>query len=409
MKRRTQLTLPLSWAALPHPDQAAEADLTAARRKLANRTRRIIFNNDGNDIFNNPKAGTAEGYLDQRTTPLAGSQVDAIFSCTGVFNLYSQRSSETELQLQGDQGEKAYSRELIQQGRDALELILDFGHRQRMEVFWSMRMNDTHDTFYAPLFCRWKNDYPDYLMGKRGDKLPYGGNRWSALNYGLAQVRDKVCRILQDVATRYDIDGLELDFFRHPAYFKPQMTGDPVTQEQCDLMTELLARVRKMTEDVAGRRGRPMLIAVRVPDSVGYSKAIGLDLKKWLDRDLIDIVTGSCYFHLEPWQNMVALVKPYHLPFYACLSGSRIACDSSYVYCCDGHADDWRGEALEAWHAGVSGIYVFNRFNARDPLFHQLGSPELLAKLPHTYRPNPGKEIETWLKGGEEFNKLGTH
>lgn len=385
--------------------------MTAARRKLANRNRRIIFNNDGNDVFNTPKAATPEGYLDERTSPLAGSQVDAIFSCTGVFNLYSHRSKETELLLQGDIGEKAYSRELIEQGRDALELIIDFGHRQRMEVFWSMRMNDTHDSYSEPLFCQWKKDHPDYLMGKKGDKFPYGGKRWSAVDYRLPQVRDKVFRILQDVATRYDIEGLELDFMRHPVFFKPQMFGEPVTQEHCGMMTDLLSRVRKMSEDVARRRGKPMLIAVRVPDSVGYSKAVGLDLRKWLDRDLIDIVTGSCYFHLEPWQNMVALVKPYHLPFYACLSGSRLGCDSSYVYCCEGHGGEWRGEALTAWRAGVSGVYAFNRFNARDPLYRQLGSRELLEKLPRNFAStlNPGKGMEAWLKGGDKFNNLGAH
>ena len=32
-----------------------------------------------------------------------------------------------------------------------------------------------------------------------------------------------------------------------------------------------------MTEEVAARRGRPMLIAARLPDSVAYNKAIGLD------------------------------------------------------------------------------------------------------------------------------------
>ena len=33
-----------------------------------------------------------------------------------------------------------------------------------------------------------------------------------------------------------------------------------------------------------------------------------------------------------------------------------------------------RGEALNAWHAGVSGIYTFDRFDPRDPIFREPGS-----------------------------------
>ena len=58
------------------------------------------------------------------------------------------------------------------------------------------------------------------------------------MNYEVPEVREKVLRILTDVAARYDVDGLELDFFRHPVYFQPQIFGKPVTQEQCDMLTD---------------------------------------------------------------------------------------------------------------------------------------------------------------------------
>ena len=149
----------------------------------------------------------------------------------------------------------AYLRALLAQDTDPLQIIIDFCRQHGREVFWSMRMNDTHDSGRPDLFCQWKQDHPDYLVGVKGTKLPYGCNRWSSVDYGLAPVRDKVYRILEDVATRYDVDGLELDFFRHPVPFPTADDGDPVTQEHCDQMTELMRRLRQMA-DAEGAGGR---------------------------------------------------------------------------------------------------------------------------------------------------------
>ncbi len=393
----------------PTTSPSPALDMTKARHQAAHRKRRIIMNNDGNDCWGAKNAGprTPEGFLKQRTTPLVGSQVDAIFYCTGVFNVYTHHSQETESRTNADRGVDDWAHTLFQTtGRDSLQIMADFGHKQGWEVFWSMRMNDTHDSGDAKMLSKWKKEHPQLLMGTSADKFRYGGRRWSAVNYGLPQVREKVFRILSDVATRYDIDGLELDFFRHPVYFKPQMTGQPVTQEHCDMMTELLKRVRTMADEVAAKRGRPMLIAVRVPDSIGYAKAIGLDLIRWLQDDLIDLMVGTCYFHLEPWENFVALGKRYDKPVYACLSASRIVSPKNPGD--TGRIQVWRGEALRAWQAGVSGIYTFNRFNPKDPIFRDLGDPELLKTLDRTYTFNPGQAIESWLKDGKRFLKPET-
>ena len=114
-----------------------------------------------------------------------------------------------------------------------------------------------------------------------------------------------------------------------------------------------------MTEAQAARRGRPLLIAVRVPDSVGFAREIGIDFPKWLEEDLIDILIGGCYHHFEPWETMVAMAKRHDAPFYACLSNSRL--DNPAFPGCNQDDAVWRGEAWRAWQAGVSGIHPFNR------------------------------------------------
>lgn len=381
-------------------------EMRAARKQAAHRTRRIIMNNDGNDArgVKEGEQKTPEAFLARRTSPLVGSQVDAIFYCSGVFNFYTHKSDETELRGHGDKQQLDWAWELTQQGTDSLTLVTNFGHEHNMEVFWSMRMNDTHDSGDNALLCQWKQAHPEFLMGTRDGKYKHGGGRWSAVNYELPEVRDKVFRILKDVASRYNVDGLELDFYRHPVYFKPQMTGDPVTQEQCDLMTGLLRRLREMTVDTAAQRNRPMLIAVRVPDSPGFAKGVGLDVERWLQEDLVDIVSAGCYFQFEPWEHLVALGKKYDTPVYAGLSGSRIKSEQG--------KDDsalWQEQAALAWRAGVNGIYTFNRFNPNDPLFRALGSLDTLNKPDHEVKPITGdkRAMDRWLKGGSQFLQLG--
>jgi hypothetical protein len=402
-------TIVLAWPQQSHAYD--KKSLLEARRKDAHRRRRIIMNNDGNDTraAATERPVTPEKLLEKRTTALVGSQVDSVFYCTGVFNYYFHRSKESEL-LVSHEGVAEYLKLLSEMGTDPLEIMVDFCHKNDLEVFWSMRMNDTHDSGNPLLFCQWKSDHPDYLVGTKGVKYPYGANRWSSVDYGVPAVRDKVFRILRDVCSRYDVDGIELDFFRHPVLFKAQMTGEPVTQSHCDQMTGLIQRVRKMTEEIGLQRKRPILIGIRIPDSVSYCKAIGIDLTQWLKQDLIDIVVGGGYFKLEPWENLAALGKTFDVPVYACLVKRRIQSSKAP----EGQTEPkiWRGEAYMAWKAGVNGIYTFNRFNPKDPVFRELGDSGLLEKLDRIDRTAYVNEEcwsrpEVWLVDGRDYVKKG--
>jgi hypothetical protein len=392
---------PAGPAALAKPTAAAPADLKARRREAAWRKRRVIMNNDGNDVFGlaTDRQDIHEAFLEARTAPLVGSQVDAIFYCTGVFNQYSHASDETELQENGDKGVPTAAKALVASGRDSLATVVEFAHRHGLEAWWSMRMNDTHDSSDETIFSAWKRAHPDWLMARKGERMPYGGGRWSAVDYGREEVREKVFRIVMDVARRYDVDGIELDFFRHPLYFKSQVRGEPVSREQCDAMTQLLARIRRGVDEVAEARGRPLLIAVRVMNAPRYARGIGLDVEAWLEKGLVDVlVAGGCYFHIEPWQTMVGLGHGHDVPVYACLSESRLPIEDLAV---------WRGGALEAWEAGVDGIYTFNLFDPGHRLFRELGDPSLLKTLPVDRRSPRGSPYWiNFLKDGDTYGSL---
>ena len=113
-----------------------------ARWELAHRKRRIIFNNDGDDVLGVKPGEPLESFLDLRTTALAGSQVDAIFYYTGSFDLHSNYFNVPGAPVCPGKSVPASA------GKDTLHLMSDFARQHGMEVFWSMRVNDTHGGSY---------------------------------------------------------------------------------------------------------------------------------------------------------------------------------------------------------------------------------------------------------------------
>ncbi|MCX7008881.1 MAG: family 10 glycosylhydrolase, partial [Kiritimatiellaeota bacterium] len=223
------LTAASSWPLVGDAaDDAALQQLRETRKQLAHRQRRIIFNNDGCDVLYWPKGEkvTVEKFLERRTSPLAGTQVDAISYCSisSGFSFFTHRTRVGAVLARqpADFGIQPTMRnvaqDMIDQGTDCLQAVLGFAHKNKMECFWSMRMNDTHDAEYRPdkpylLYPQLKVDHPDWLVGEPLKRTPFG--RWSSVDYARPEIRDLAFRFIEEVCRNYDVDGVELDFFRH--------------------------------------------------------------------------------------------------------------------------------------------------------------------------------------------------
>lgn len=386
------------------PQLTAET-LPAARREAAARKRRVIMNNDGNDSRTAPSKDRA-GFLQSRSVPLAGSQVDAIFYCTGIWGTFTHKSATAELRVGSDQGYQEWAAHLADDGGpDALGTIVDFGHRHGMEVSWSLRMNDTHDAGDPTMMSAWKKANPECLAGKWEDRGTYcgGGKRWSAVNYTHPLVRDRTVGWFGEVAENYDVDGVELDFFRHPVFFASTLHGRDATTEECEAMSSVVRRIRAAIDAQALRRGRPVLLAIRVPDSAGYCRALGLDVEQWLKEGLVDLMTVSGYFRLNPWQVSVELGRKYGVPVYAGLSESRFR--DNEIRALRQSAAGYRGRAAEAWAAGAAGMYTFNLFNPKSPVFREIGDPVALAGMDKvmTTGARSVSGARSWMHDGLRF------
>ncbi|MBI5381803.1 MAG: hypothetical protein HZA31_07880 [Opitutae bacterium] len=372
------------------PQPAPALTGKAWRAPALNRPRRIIFNNDGNDPITKIRRPSVEDMLAARTAPLAGTHVDTISYCTfsAGFGNFSHFTKVGQLHLaKEDIFAHNQMPALVEAGIDPLRVMVDFAHAHRMECFWSMRMNDTHDggkTGQGPVLFKnnkLKREHPEYLLGKPDQPLKHGS--WSAVNYARAEIRELAFRYVEEVCQNYDVDGVELDFFRHPVFFPSTGRGEPATAAECAQMTDLMRRIRTMAENVGHARGRPILIAMRVPDSAEYARAIGLDLAQWLADDLLDLLVVSSYLQLNDWEYSVALARKHGVKIYPSLDESRLKDKAAVAPRMTDLA--YRGRAANIWAAGADGVYLFNLFDPHRKLWRELGDPAALGRLDKDY------------------------
>lgn len=406
-----------------------QKEIEQQRREAAHRQRRIIFNNDGNDAVYFPETlkPTPEDFVALRTTPLVDSHVDTIFYCTNRgFGMCLHKTKLGEVltgETRSKDGYYADKRNIVnglfQQGTDPLEIMVDFARKHDKEIFWSMRMNDIHDATNSSMLPQFKKDHPECLFGTPRNPPPFRGfsGHWgsdscaawggySGVDYGQEAVREWAFRFIEEVCENYDVDGVELDYFRGLVLFKSHAWDKPIAQQERDALTEFMRRVHRMTVEVSLKRGRPLLVAIRVPDSVEYCLAMGIELKRWLREGLVDLLAVGGDFVLSPWEESVALGHEHGVPVYPVLTNTARHALPQFRE--RSNPQGYRARALSAWQAGADGVYLFNVFDPQAPMWRELGDPESLRKLDKSYYvlSSPVEQVARYLREGLRFCRL---
>ena len=290
------------------------SDAKRARVNVAARKRRIIFNDDTHELALED-ANTPEGFLAHRIAPLAETDVGAI-SWSVLCGQFDAPAYDSKVQpLYGDaQGApvKYWHRvtenvkTLAREHRCPLHLVCDFAHEHDMEGFASVRMNDVHDSFMdANALTVWKRTHPQFMVDTH-ETLPEFELYMTAQDFSHRAVRQRKLEIIEEIGARYEVDGFELDYIRHPVLFSRRMRGEPCTQNEIAIITTMMHQIRGLTDAAAERRGRPMLIVARVPDTFATCLDNGMDVITWLEEDLVDIlIIGGGYaswaLPIEAW------------------------------------------------------------------------------------------------------------
>jgi hypothetical protein len=314
------------------------------------RKRRIIVNNDFYNIFQVEPPVTQHDVFNA-VDKLAGTQVDTLFvMLPGAFGEKGGRALSPEIVRLYEHPETDPSIRNLEAffatGKDPYQMLVERAREKGIEIFGSLRMNDTH--YLDQPFNPWVPQfYYDNLQHRIG---PIEGRRVTEFDYRQTVIRDHMLGKVRDALTRYDLDGIELDFTRNCKFFPPDHP-----EECAPIMTAFIQEVRAILHQAGRERRRRIWLCITLPYSLYGSRREGLDVPTWARLGLVDMVVLSSPF-LAEFDRDVADTKR-KLPGVQVYAG----CDRYFEY--PGRVvpkETYRAMALNYLRQGADGIYLYN-------------------------------------------------
>ena len=364
------------------PDGAAlnRLSISHAHIEAINRQRRIIFQDDvlANDVFRNDKVGTArlEKIIDFYMSRLdeQPNQIDSIWFEWGEGNTAVWPSEVIPCT------ENVFPK-WWEAGIDPVEILLTEAKKRGREVFFSYRINgsDNDDLFDPPR----PFDQPIPLKAEHPDWLIY---KWHPYwNFALQGVRDLKLNVVREVAEMYDFDGIQIDFARIPVLFPEEQWLHR------DILTDFMRDIRTTLLDIGEKRGRPLLLATRVPEDLMGGHFDGMDVETWVRDFLVDILvvgTRTANADIATFRHITVDTPIKVYPSF----------DDHHST--DGYREPalqvWRGVCANWWRENPDGMHTFNlmvsspqsaqnlgvnpspRWETQRKIFSEIGSPETL-------------------------------
>ena len=255
---------------------------------------------------------------------------------------------------------------LLEAGTDPLALTIEACRERGVKVVASYRMN-------AEDFYDGELDLYDFGRQNKHLRIP-GAN---CLDPAHPEVFRHRMAIFAEVANQYDIDGIELDFRRWT-----HMISDP--QKNYPVLTRMVRETREMLNRLAKKKGRQrLLLGARVGPTIAGAplgrndmscKSLGLDVKTWVEEELIDYLCPSFFWGHNPGDDpktaeFVALTKGKNVGVYPTVfpfskwqteNAERERIDPDETEDLRRYHDDILDAALKCYAEGADGISTFN-------------------------------------------------
>ena len=363
------------------PKRYEVIQLSQEHHDAVNRRRRIVVQYDANSDLGvdfNEWIAYRFHYIDE-----PGNQIDSVWWDIGG-GRWAVYPSEILERFEHPGLQKWWN-----QGVDWVQKLLNESRKRGLEVFWNHRISEvdvpsTGDGLDMNALNPIKKAHPDWVI-----KTWWWQGLW---NLAIPEVREYQLNILQELAEKYEFDGIQLDFARHVPCL-------PLGRqwELRDQVTEFIRMVRIMLLDIEKKRGLPFLLSAKVPQNLEGCHADGFDVEIWSQQNLVDIFTlGSRSMNVD-----IA-------GFRRITAGRNIKLQP----CLDDHhaTDGYRFPPIEFFRGvfgnwlqqGVDSVVTFNWSNASPDVcekvsiswglkpynwgpishaqaYHEVGSPETLA------------------------------
>jgi hypothetical protein len=268
---------------------------------------------------------------------------------------------------------------VYKQGCDYPKQMIDASRRNKISPWISLRMNDDHnpDRPTHPIHSTFWQEHREW-------GLQYG------LDYEQPLVREHYMKLIKEVCSRYDFDGLELDYQRFWLYFRSGRE-----HEGAKLMNAFVKEAREATEGAAKRLGHPVKLAVRVPSTPWISKRHGLDAITWAKAGWVDLIIAATFWSstnsdipIETWKGLLVDTD------CEVAVGLEDAANSGASGRRTMTHEEMRGILVSGVHRGADAAYFFNLFTGpveywpredHDRLLKDSGSYQALSDGPRRH------------------------
>ncbi len=189
---------------------------------------------------------------------------------------------------------------------DPMAVALTEGHAAGLKVFADLGMNISYDT----------DDRRDSTITKHPEYLC--SDKKIFLDYHMPGVRDYVVSIAAELMTKYDVDGINLDFAR----FAPNYAFSEAS------LVDVVKRIDTARKAAEAKWGHKIIIAARIPSYMYHQKGAAYysgdhpefvaALRTWAQNGWIDRVM-PCAMGYVNWVNQLSLKR-----YAAAVSGTNV-------------------------------------------------------------------------------------
>jgi len=241
----------------------------------------------------------------------------------------------------------------FERGEDPFGKFLEYLKQSGKEAFITYRMNDVHNAGESGHWglSDFKKNSPELIV----DYEAVQNNRaeWMSycLDYSQSKVQDYILSSITDLASKYDIDGVQLDWMRFPRHLSGK-NFDEVWSKR-DILTQFVASVRSMLDEIGDNRGKKILLSARVPTWLEGCRRLGVDVAEW--AKLLDFITPAPFLSCDYRIDFGAFRQAFStnpIPIYA-------GTDMNHSGRCHTR-ESYRAWALTMYGQGADGLNLFN-------------------------------------------------
>ena len=222
--------------------------------------RRVLVNDDGWIMGECEPPLTPREFEEEMVATYKGTPVDTLFWSVGGSEIYCYETAIGDIFGRGcasfsnlfDRNTHANIQGLMKDHGGPLETLARVCRQAGMDLFPSLRMNQHYEVEpESPRASRMRRAHPEWLIGFANRESTPGSMEWgirTGLNFAVPEVRAYLESIICELFECFEVAGVELDFMRHPGYFRI----DEAYSSRY-LITDLLRRVRARM-DAGGRK-----------------------------------------------------------------------------------------------------------------------------------------------------------